>query len=101
MAKDTVEPHPETLELLALHIGDDEAHAASDVGSGATRNDETMGVYDGADRNTGAFVEVRGQNTATDFRLDIAKKADAVEFPKCIRNSCRIVPLEPTERAAT
>ena len=87
MAEDAVEPRPEAFELVARHVGDNEAHAASDVGPGATRDHQSMGVHDGADRNAGALVEVRRQNATTDLPADIAEEAEAVEFLEGIGNA--------------
>src|SRR5438067_11907865 len=75
MTKYAVEPLSLLLELLKGQVGDDEAHAAADVGSGTARHHKAMGIDDGADGDSGALVEVRRQHATTDRRLEIPEEA--------------------------
>lgn len=79
MPENVVEARSETIELIAGHIGGDQAHAAPDICPGTAGNDEAVGIDHGADRNARTFVKIGCENATANFRFDVAEVADTVQ----------------------
>jgi hypothetical protein len=82
-----VKARPGPLELLSCHVGDYEAHAAPDVGSGTTRDHKTVGIDDRANWNAGTFVKIRREDATMDVPMEIAEETDAVKLRQRIGDS--------------
>jgi hypothetical protein len=65
-------------QLVAAHVGDQEAHAAADVVADGLRDDEVLGFGDRADGDTAAAMEIgREHHGAQTSRRVAPEGADA------------------------